>query len=313
MRRRLTLLGVIVLAAILLAAGPAGQRADMQLPDIGPPVPWTVKPLNNEDGAFHFAIISDLTGGERPGVFQKAVEKLNLLQPEFVMSIGDLIQGYSSNQRVLAAQWKSFDRRLAGLQMRFFHVPGNHDIGGPSPAVARKVWAAKLGPSYYHFVYRNVLFLCLNSEQFAEAKADPAEVEKQVAYVRKALDDNRDVRWTFIFMHRPLWVFPVGRWPDVEKLLAGRKHTVFCGHIHRYTKYSRHGQSYINLATTGGAMGASTVLKEGRFDHFAWVTVKDSGPVIANVLLDGVLDENVVTEQMVRDRLKATKLKELLP
>jgi len=312
MTHRRMLLCAILCAVVLAAAGPAGQRSDMQLPDIGPPVPWTAKPLNNEDGTFHFAIISDLTGSERPGVFQKAVEKLNLLQPEFVMSIGDLIQGYSQDERVLAAQWKSFDRRLAGLQMRFFHVPGNHDIGGPSPAVAEKVWAAKLGPSYYHFVYRNVLLLCLNSEQLIGPKAAGAEADKQVAYVRKALEDNRDARWTFVFLHRPLWVLSEGRWPDIEKLLAERKHTVFCGHIHRYTKYSKHGQSYITLATTGGGMG-SGVLKEGRFDHVAWVTVKDSGPVIANVLLDGVLDENVVTEQTIRDRLKETPLRDLVP
>ena len=50
---------------------------------------------------FQFAIISDLTGGYRQGIFDDAVKKLNLLEPEFVMSVGDLIQGYTENETSL--------------------------------------------------------------------------------------------------------------------------------------------------------------------------------------------------------------------
>lgn len=31
----------------------------------------------------------------------------------------------------------------------------------------------------------------------------------------------------------------------------------------------------------------------GEFDHFVWITMKKEGPVLANVLLDGVLPENL--------------------
>lgn len=31
----------------------------------------------------------------------------------------------------------------------------------------------------------------------------------------------------------------------------------------------------------------------GEFDHIVWVTMTDSGPRIANLLLDGIFDENV--------------------
>jgi hypothetical protein len=34
-------------------------------------------------------------------------------------------------------------------------------------------------------------------------------------------------------------------------------------------------------------------LQRGEFDHFVWVTMKDDGPVLANVLLDSVLPENL--------------------
>lgn len=48
--------------------------------------PWSPEAFNDADDKFTFAIISDLYGGERAGVFEVAVEQLNLLQPEFISS-----------------------------------------------------------------------------------------------------------------------------------------------------------------------------------------------------------------------------------
>ena len=53
----------------------------------------------NED--FSFAIIADLTGGEREGVFEKAVGHLNNLDPLFTLSVGDLIEGGTRDTKVL--------------------------------------------------------------------------------------------------------------------------------------------------------------------------------------------------------------------
>src|SRR5688572_27601154 len=52
--------------------------------------PFTHLEINRRPNSFQFAIVSDRTGGRRPGVFSRAVEKINLLQPEFVISVGDL-------------------------------------------------------------------------------------------------------------------------------------------------------------------------------------------------------------------------------
>ena len=52
--------------------------------------PVTSKSFNDNADKLQFAIVSDLWGGNRPGVFDDAVDKLNLLQPQFVISVGDL-------------------------------------------------------------------------------------------------------------------------------------------------------------------------------------------------------------------------------
>ena len=97
---------------------------------------------NEKDTQFQFAIVSDRTGGHRAEIFSQAVEKLNLMQPAFVLSVGDLIEGGKKTDAVLAAEWKEFDGFVNKLQMPFFYVPGNHDVAAKEAA---KVWDDKLG------------------------------------------------------------------------------------------------------------------------------------------------------------------------
>ena len=59
--------------------------------------PWTHLNINDKPGQFQFVVVTDRTGGHRPGIFEKGVEKVNLLQPEFVMSVGDMIEGYTTD------------------------------------------------------------------------------------------------------------------------------------------------------------------------------------------------------------------------
>jgi hypothetical protein len=98
-----------------------------------------------------------------------------------------------------------------------------------------------------------------------------------------------------VAVHRPLWTEAdpeKNGWLKVEELLTGRPYTVFCGHIHRYQKFVRNGMNYYQLATTGGA-SRMRGQRYGEFDHITWVTMKKDGPVLANVLLDGIYPEDL--------------------
>lgn len=260
------------------------------------PKPWTNRSINDKPGQFQFAIVTDRTGGHRPGVFEDGVRKLNLLQPEFVMSVGDLIEGYTTDTVELHRQWNEFDGFVNRLTMPFFYVPGNHDLTNP---VMEKIWARRLGPTHYHFVYKEVLFLALNSEDQTRGSGRGTISTEQYEWIKKTLDAHPNVKWTFLFMHQPLWVQEAdpARWFDVEKLLQNRKHTVFVGHYHHYMQYERNQSQYYILATTGG----SSPLRGpqfGEFDHFMWVTMTEQGPVLANLQLEGVFDAQVHTEKI---------------
>lgn len=276
-------------------------------PTITIDIPTNQKPFNHLDwnkspSQFQFAIVTDRTGGHRPGIFLKGIHKLNLLQPEFVMSVGDLIEGYTEDTAQLHAEWREFKGFIDSLQAPFFYVPGNHDITNKTMS---DLWHEMFGVSYYHFVYNDVLFLCLNSEDNYRGAGRGTIDDEQFEYVKKILAENPDVKWTLAFMHQPLWVQEdTKRWKDVEKLLSDRNHYVFAGHYHRYWKTDRNNGNYIALATTGGGSQLRG-RAYGEFDHVVWVTMTEEGPILANLFLDGIWDENVVTEELVelvRDR-----------
>lgn len=296
MKRLFVLTMIIVLLRTVWLPQPtqAQSPTHLRIDPIEGPVPWTSLDLNNRAENFQFAIVTDRTGGHRPGVFMEGVRSLNLLQPEFVMSVGDLIEGYTEDRSVLRRQWREFDAFVQKLDMPFFYVPGNHDLTNP---VMAELWQQRLGPAYYHFVYHDVLFLCLNSEDQYRGAGRGSISDEQYQWARGVLADHPEVRWTLVFLHQPLWhQEDTRRWPELETLLAERPHTVFAGHEHRYRKATRNQGKYFTLATTGGVSGLRGP-QMGEFDHVVWVTMTGEGPVIANLLLEGIHDENIMTEE----------------
>ncbi len=290
----------IFIAAPLLLAACALPPAAIDATTTQGAAPWTSLEPNDAAEDFHFVIVSDRTGGARPGVFESAMPKVNLLEPAFVVSVGDLIQGYTEDQARLDREWDEFQGFIAQLETPFFYVAGNHDMNN---AVMAETWRARFGPSYYRFVYKDVLFLVLNSELFGMV-SDPGKPvpgpwtqADQLAFIDQTLREFPNPRWTIVLVHQPLWDYggaPRGDWPRVEEMLGTRDYTVFAGHFHRYVKHVRHDRKYITLATTGGGSGLRGSIY-GEFDHVAWITMTADGPRLANLMLDGIHDEDLVT------------------
>ena len=308
----------LVMASTPVASAP--PRAAFQPPKIVGPRPWTAKPIDDGAENFSFAVISDLQSGYRPGVFDVAAADLALLRPAFILTIGDLIEGGTEDEAKLRAEWDEFDARLAGTHARFFHAGGNHDL---TNLAQRRVWASRYGPRYYHFSYKGVLFLVLDTEDYSperiqeiyhlradyldalakdRAKAALLPYAKlmeagvgeigpaQNAYFEKALAANRHARWTVVLVHKPAWRRPDGHGFDrIEAALKGRPYTVLSGHLHRYGYAARNDQDYITLGTTGGERAFDG--SPGAMDHLMWITMTKDGPSIANLRLDGVLDK----------------------
>lgn len=304
------------------AATQAGSAPDQHFAhEIDGKLPWSPRGFDRHENQFQFAVFSDLTGGERDGVFAVAMEQLRLLRPEFAIGVGDLIEGGTEDHDRLNTEWDAFDRRVNRATARVFYVGGNHDLTNPAQW---EVWNQRYGPRYYHFVYRNTLFLVLDSEdnsterqqaihdareaamarvakegwgiwgeteyaQIREAHTGTISAE-QSDYFRKVIADHPDVRWTFLFLHKPVWKAENEKhFLAIEEALDNRPYTVFNGHNHDYVYSSRRGRDYIQLGTTGGVQLAG---KQKAVDHLTLVTVSETGVDIANLEMAGIFDKS---------------------
>jgi len=112
--------------------------------------------------------------------------------------------------------------------------------------------------------------------------------EVQMNYFLDVLQKYQEVRWTFVFMHKPLYTRDdlkgLGR---LEEALTTRSYTVINGHEHSFSHQIRNGQDYIMLGTTGGFQSDED---DKAFDHFTLVRMAKK-PVITHLRMDGVLDE----------------------
>jgi len=289
-------LAAVVVAAIALSAG-CRQAAFVHGVETKR-TPWTHTRFINNPDEFQFVIVPDRTGATRNGVFPAAMKKVNLLRPEFVITVGDLIEGYVKTEEEVLAQWEEFDRELRLLDAPFFYVPGNHDLTSKGEADMKAIWNNRYGKLYYYFVYKDVLFLCLNAQDYIGVKGAKRSwgvglMPEQVQWAQQVLRDHPDVRWTCVFLHQNVWRIENSGWEEIEQVLNTRDYTVFYGHWHAYAKSMRHGRKHFSLATAGG-ISPLRGPEFGTFDEVVWVTMTKEGPVIANLALDGIMDEDVV-------------------
>ena len=295
--------------------------------------PWTSEMFQNDPEAFQFVVIGDRTGGaNQQGTFKLAINQLNQLQPEFVINVGDMIEGYSDDKAKLNAEWDEVDEMLNQLKMPFFRTPGNHDIANET---AQQVWRDRHGATRYHFVYSDTLFLVLDSEDppreapegieeklelynelqvsdpakaqamLAEFMSDEAVVaglskpiefsDEQLDFVKDALAQNADVRWTFVFLHEPAWENSSDSFKAIQGMLKDRKHTFLAGHLHYYDYDLIDGYEHITMGPSGASFHHEG---PGNVDHIMWVTMTEDGPEIANIALKGVFDRKGLDPEM---------------
>jgi hypothetical protein len=320
-RSAFLLLGIQLLLIACAGSQPGREEATVFQHDLkAGETPWTHANFDDEDNKFTFALFSDLTGGEREGVFDVAIEQLNLLRPELIVNVGDLIEGGTRDREQLAREWDSFDQRTRRARAPVFYTGGNHDLTNP---VMWDVWEERYGRRYYHFIYKDTLFLVMDTEdnplefqvELARIRDEALRVveeegwdafdateygqsterqsgrisAEQAAYFNRVIAQNPQVLWTFVLMHKPAWERPnEENFASIEAALAGRPYTVFYGHVHSYLHERRRGRDYIRLATTGGVQNPR---KDMAIDQVTLVTVSADGVDIANIRMSGLFNK----------------------
>ncbi len=201
---------------------------------------------------------------DHPDVFERMIHEVEMLRPDFVVQIGDMIHGYTYDEERLREEWRIFRAQLEPLTVPFYPVPGNHDVVTPqAEAVYGEVWGR--GRYYYSFDAGPAHCIVLDCWRGGEDDRVAARQREWLAADLRSFAEGRDRRGDaprtaesiFVFVHSPLWRYPVdhpGRadWEEVHALLRGYPvKMVAAGHTHEYVWEERDGIQYVVLNSSG--------------------------------------------------------------
>jgi len=232
------------------------------------------------EAPIRFAIMGDRTGGHVPGIFREMVIEVERLKPDFVMCVGDLIEGYYDDSARIAAEWDEFMEIVEPFSMPFYYMPGNHDIWSDYAETQYRKYA---GEPNYSFDHRGVHFVIFDVGRWEESSEVPAE---QINWLDNDLKNHRNARQTLVFMHKPFWYHTVAEnKPDTLHSLFVKYgvDAVFTGHYHVYFSGEYDGVTYTSL----GSSGARTETDPAGIQyHIGWVTIDNQGMHIALIRKD---------------------------
>jgi len=177
----------------------------------GPAVNYELlKNSESQDNNFNFAVLGDTQKfdyKDEDGHLQKTVNLINNLNPDFIISTGDLVSScYTSCDKKLI-RWKE---TLGDLSDKTYAAMGNHDRKGKE--ISDSDWQNVFefpnnGPAGYEeltysFDYQNSHFIVLNTEKPKEHRIS----NEQLDWLKNDLDETQKDN-IFIFFHEP--AFPV--------------------------------------------------------------------------------------------------------
>jgi UDP-2,3-diacylglucosamine pyrophosphatase LpxH len=218
--------------------------------------------------SFRFVILGDRTGETQPGVYEQVWKEAAAVDPAFVVTVGDTIQGLQD--ATAESEWQSVEQILMPYRRYpLYLVPGNHDIWSEiSERLFRKY--ARHDP-HYSFDYRQAHFTILDN-----SRSDTLSQE-ELTFLEKDLREHEAQPVKFIVSHRPSWLTNVIlRNPDFPVHQLAKKYgvrTVIAGHVHEMLHVDLDGVRYISMASAGGHLRATKKYEDGWFFGYALVDV----------------------------------------
>lgn len=191
---------------------------------------------------------------------RQVVEALKAARPDFVVHLGDVphpVPGLKAHDDALDVA----SRLYAELDMPFYVVPGNHDIGdkphptAPAPRADpafSEHFEQRWGPLYQSFEHEGYRFVLINTPVINTGSH--TELVQQ-AWLVQLLNEMRGQRW-FAFLHYPPYLLRPDEGEHYDNIaepgrswllrqLSGAE-AVFCGHVHHFF-WHPHGDTDIYL------------------------------------------------------------------
>lgn len=131
--------------------------------------------------------------------FRAAVNQINVLNPDFVVICGDLVDQPNDSS------YADFKKIMGDFNMPCYPAPGNHDIGNIPNDSTLTYYRKTIGKDYYKFVHKGYAFIVTNTQLWKADKGE--ESKKHDNWFKKTLEDEHVQNHpAFVIGHYPLFL-----------------------------------------------------------------------------------------------------------
>ncbi len=260
---------------------------------------------------FSFVVLGDRTGRARDSTFRLILDEVRLLEPDFIVNTGDLIEGYTSPDSA-SAQWDTVLGLLAATGIPLHPCPGNHDI---VDAASESIYVARLGGPDRSFQFGNACFIMLDNSRARDfGRLD----EARRRWLRGELGRSRRFEHAFVLMHRPFWRYALEQgFPDTlhDWFCGAGIEAVFTGHDHFYCSHQRDGVRYFQVGPSGSRYKVHDDPALGAFQNYLFCQVDGSELTVTVIEPGAIRSPDAVTWDAVglleRAKREAVRLEPL--
>jgi 3',5'-cyclic AMP phosphodiesterase CpdA len=197
---------------------------------------------------FRFSILGDRTGDAEPQVYESVWRDVRALHPDFVINVGDTIQG--GNDATVEAEWRALRPLWDRSKLPQFFTPGNHDIWSD---ISRRIYEKETGhPAFYGFNYQDAHFTVLDNSQTESLSG------QQMEFLERDLQQNKGRDPKFVLFHKPFWLIPIkfqsSQFPFHQLIQRYGVRYVISGHGHQYVRGVQDGIVYLEAGSSGGKL-----------------------------------------------------------
>jgi 3',5'-cyclic AMP phosphodiesterase CpdA len=200
--------------------------------------------------------------GKETELYEKAVNAINRVNPDFVVITGDLVNNKEDKTQI--AEFKRITSKI-NSSIPVFYSPGNHDIGQSPGQKDIDLFISNYGHDKFSFEHKKTLFISLNS---CIIKDNTPKLEQiQFDWLKKELLKGKSENHIILFCHYPFFLntfdepetysnIPVEiRNRYLSLLKENQVDAVFAGHLHNNVSAKYGAMDMITTSAVGKPLG----------------------------------------------------------